>query len=171
MRLADNYRCSPARARASWPYGVVPIHSSPRARHVVIAGGGFAALEAALALRALARQQVRVSLLPPNAAFAYRPSATVDALAGSHLPPSLSTWSLPVYELAFLSAAHAARHGASTEIAVVSPERAPLELFGPHASRLVAGLMADRGIRFIGGTTPHSVRRDGFARDAIRRSA
>jgi sulfide:quinone oxidoreductase len=40
---------------------------------VVIAGGGVAALEAALALRALAGQRVAIKLVAPNAKFRYRP--------------------------------------------------------------------------------------------------
>lgn len=42
---------------------------------VLIAGGGVAALEALLALRALAGARVRVTLLAPDAEFVYRPLA------------------------------------------------------------------------------------------------
>src|SRR5277367_6250766 len=40
---------------------------------VVIAGGGVAALEAALALHALAADRVSIRLVAPNAEFRYRP--------------------------------------------------------------------------------------------------
>jgi sulfide:quinone oxidoreductase len=44
-------------------------------RHVLVAGGGVAALEAALALRALAEDRVAVELLAPETEFTYRPLA------------------------------------------------------------------------------------------------
>lgn len=219
-------------------------------KHVVIAGGGFAALEAMLALQALAKDRVRVTLISPTPVFTHRPAATIEAFTDEppvqydlqkiadelgaryhrtalesvcpaerwvrgesgvtleyhslvvavgararmaipgaltfrdqrDLPrlrillaqiesgsiqrlafavPSQNAWALPVYELAFLSRAHAVRHGVDVEIALVTPERVPLAVFGPEASRLVAGLLSDRGIRFVGSSTPHSVRRDG----------
>ena len=48
---------------------------------VVVAGGGFAALEAVLALRALAGDGVRVTLVSPDPALAYDPAATVEVFA------------------------------------------------------------------------------------------
>lgn len=54
--------------------------SSNRAHpvHVLIAGGGVAALEAALALRALAEDHIRVELLAPEPHFWYRPLAVAE---------------------------------------------------------------------------------------------
>jgi sulfide:quinone oxidoreductase len=52
--------------------------SSPT--HVVVAGGGVAALETALALRALAGDRVSVTIVAPNTFFAYRPIASHDPL-------------------------------------------------------------------------------------------
>ena len=46
--------------------------------NVLIAGGGVAALEAALALRALAEERVRVELLAPEHHFFYRPLAVAE---------------------------------------------------------------------------------------------
>jgi sulfide:quinone oxidoreductase len=223
--------------------------SDARAR-VVIAGGGFAAVEAALALRALAGERAQVTLISPSLRFAYRPAATteafsdappraydLEAIAGElgavcrrdrleavapakklvrlasgarlgydalilalgartragvpgaltfrdqrdvprfrglwreleTLPvarlvfavPSGCTWSLPIYELALLSCAHAAERHAEVEVTVVSPERTPLAVFGAEASRLVADLLAERGVRFVGGAAAYRVRRDG----------
>lgn len=220
--------------------------SAMREKRVVIAGGGFAALEAALALRTLAKELVQLTLIAPSASFAYRPAATIeafgddpplqyglaeiaadlgatyyrDALAavGSQqrrvrlesgisleydylvlavgarasvavpgaltfrdqrdLPrfrilldelvagaigrlvfavPSRDAWSLPVYELALQSALEAARQPADAEIVLVTPEAAPLEVFGAHASRAVGDLLAERDIRFLGSSIPHSV--------------
>jgi hypothetical protein len=45
---------------------------------VLIAGGGVAALEAALALRALAADRVSVELLAPEPEFWYRPLAVAE---------------------------------------------------------------------------------------------
>jgi sulfide:quinone oxidoreductase len=56
-------------------------------------------------------------------------------------------WTLPVYELALLTAAWCAEHGiVGAELAVVTPEAEPLGLFGPAASACVLDLLGDRGI-------------------------
>jgi sulfide:quinone oxidoreductase len=48
---------------------------------VVIAGGGVAALEAALALQALAAEQTTVTVVAPNSEFVYRPLAVREPFA------------------------------------------------------------------------------------------
>jgi sulfide:quinone oxidoreductase len=50
----------------------------PEPLHVLIAGGGVAALEATLALRALAEERVDIELLAPDADFVYRPMAVAE---------------------------------------------------------------------------------------------
>lgn len=55
-----------------------PESSSRALTQVVIAGGGFAALEAMIALRALASERVAVTLISPEPTFLYRPAATVE---------------------------------------------------------------------------------------------
>jgi sulfide:quinone oxidoreductase len=52
--------------------------------HVVIAGGGVAALEAMLALRALAAERVRITLLAPEREFHYRPMAVAEPFTITH---------------------------------------------------------------------------------------
>jgi sulfide:quinone oxidoreductase len=47
-------------------------------QHILVAGGGVAALEAALALRALAEDRVSVELLAPESEFTYRPLAVAE---------------------------------------------------------------------------------------------
>jgi len=231
--------------------GVIAVlASSGEPVRVVIAGGGFAALEAALALRAFAADRVRVTLISPDPVFAYRPTATAEAFvegpplsydleaiasdlgasyhrgrveavasqdryvrlssfarldydalvlaigtrtsaavsgaltfrdqrdvplfqsllqeldAGSvgrlvFAVPSGSSWPLPVYELALLSATHVQQHHVGTEITVVSREQTPLAIFGAEASRLIADLLAGCGVQFIGSSAPRSVRADG----------
>lgn len=49
-----------------------------RPAHVVIAGGGFAALEASAALTALAGGRVRLTVIAPDPTFAYHPAATAE---------------------------------------------------------------------------------------------
>ena len=49
--------------------------------HVLVAGGGVAALEAALALRELAEDRVRVELLAPETHFYYRAMAVAEPFA------------------------------------------------------------------------------------------
>ena len=47
----------------------------------MVAGGGFAALEVVLALRAIAGGAARVSLVSPDPVLAYRPAATLEAFS------------------------------------------------------------------------------------------
>src|SRR5919197_756110 len=55
--------------------------SSP---HIVIAGGGVAALEALIALRELAGDGPRVTLLAPEPDFVYRPMAVAEPFCLGH---------------------------------------------------------------------------------------
>ena len=52
--------------------------------NVLIAGGGVAGLEAALALRDLAAEHVSVTLLTPEEDFVYRPMSTAEPFARGH---------------------------------------------------------------------------------------
>jgi sulfide:quinone oxidoreductase len=204
--------------------------------HVLIAGGGVAALEAALALRALAEDYVSVELLAPEPQFWYRPLAvaepfelgrvehfelsrlaaevgatfspgelvSVDAarrvaytspdgvveyskllIACGAVPepavkgaltfrgpadtakierllaeieagevhrvafavPAGAVWSLPAYELALMTAAWlATRRIGGVEVALVTPENEPLQLFGQEASAAVRTLLEEKRI-------------------------
>jgi sulfide:quinone oxidoreductase len=203
---------------------------------VVIAGGGVAALEAALALRALAEDRVSVEMLAPEPHFWYRPLAVAEPFdlgevrrfelpelaaaagttfslgalagvdagrrlaqtsAGSSIPydvllvacgagptpavpgaltfrgpadtarirtlleeiaagqvwrvafvvPWGAVWSLPIYELALMTAAYLAERGVDgVELAFVTPEEEPLQLFGRAGSEAVRELLEERGI-------------------------
>jgi sulfide:quinone oxidoreductase len=216
---------------------------------VLIAGGGVAALEAMLALRALAEERVDVELLAPEEEFSYLPLAVAEPFGDAHverfelpglaeaagarfrlgaltgvdpdqhraqtsdgarleyealliacgarpqegLPGALTfrgpedvaafagvledlvsgaarsivfalpgglAWTLPLYELALLTAAYLARldvHG--VEIGIVSHEDAPLALFGHPASEAVRGLLDSRGIAFHERSYPALVER------------
>jgi sulfide:quinone oxidoreductase len=66
--------------------------------------------------------------------------------------PAGISWTLPLYELAMLTASHLADRGViGVELTVVTPEADPLALFGPAASRMLRGLLADRGIALKAG--------------------
>src|SRR5205085_1006412 len=70
--------------RRADPWDTVPVHQP---HHVIIAGGGFAAVEAVLALRALAQERVTLELVAADELLRYRPSATgqpfgADEVAG-----------------------------------------------------------------------------------------
>lgn len=204
--------------------------------HVLIAGGGVAALEAALALRALAEDRVSVELLAPEPLFWYRPLAVAEpfrlgsalhfglpelaaaagatfspgalasvdvvrrlaytaagalvpydslliacgAVPGPTIPgaltfrgpadtekvehllaeieagevrrvafavPSGAVWTLPIYELALMTAAWLSQRGLEdVKLALITPEEAPLRVFGPNASNAVQQLLEERGI-------------------------
>jgi sulfide:quinone oxidoreductase len=69
--------------------------------------------------------------------------------------PGGSGWPLPAYELALLSASQLARTGdRGAELMVVTPEDAPLQLFGVRASDQMGQLLAERGIKVITGAHP-----------------
>lgn len=217
---------------------------------MLIAGGGFAAVETMLALRALAPERARVTLISASPVLAYKPAATTEAFdetpprtydlqaiaadagasfrvdrleaVASHdhsvrlvsfaylgydalvlaigartirsIPgavtfrdqrevghirrltselrsgklrriifavPAGCSWPLPLYELALLTATQLREEGTAGEVVLVSPELTPLQVFGAEASRLVADLLSECGVRFIGNSTPESVQRGG----------
>jgi sulfide:quinone oxidoreductase len=69
--------------------------------------------------------------------------------------PAAGAWTLPAYELALMSRASLAERGVGgIELAVVTPEEAPLEMFGPEASEAVAGLLDQADIELHTGLTP-----------------
>jgi NADH dehydrogenase FAD-containing subunit len=55
-----------------------PVMPTSSPLQVLIGGGGVAGLEALLALRDLAGEQVELSLLSPEAEFVYRPMAVAE---------------------------------------------------------------------------------------------
>lgn len=69
--------------------------------------------------------------------------------------PGGCSWALPLYELALLTEAELAKSGVrGAELIVVTPEEAPLRVFGTRASAEVADLLAERGIEVIAGAHP-----------------
>jgi sulfide:quinone oxidoreductase len=211
---------------------------------VVIAGGGVAGLELALALRALVEERVSVEVVAPEQEFTYRPLAVVEPFragevasfplpalvqaAGAELHegavgsvdaarktvttdgggeleydvlavalgarpreavpgaltfrgpqdgpalaalledvvdgrvrrvafavPAGATWPLPLYELALLTETYLADRGTmEVELTLVTPEEAPLAIFGRVASEALDELLESRGIRLRLRSTP-----------------
>src|SRR5690242_11847637 len=88
-----------------------------RGAHVLIAGGGVAALEAAFALRALAGDLVDLELLAPEPRFFYRPQAVFEPFGGvrvqafelSELARGLGAQLTPGDLASVVPAAHVAR--------------------------------------------------------------
>ncbi|MFL5895530.1 MAG: NAD(P)/FAD-dependent oxidoreductase [Thermoleophilaceae bacterium] len=210
--------------------------------HVVVAGGGVAGLEAVMALRELAGDRVRITLVAPDDDFVYRPLTVGDPFAlgsarrvplerfaaefGAELrqdrldsvfpeahtvflaggddltydrlivavgasavpayqhhgttfrgqedveaihglvqdveegyvhrivfvvPPGVA-WSLPLYELALMTARRAFEMEAEVELTFVTPEERPLPVFGPRATADVAARLAKAGIRTVCST-------------------
>ncbi len=60
--------------------------------------------------------------------------------------PSGVTWALPIYEIALMTQRRALELAVEVELTIVTPEEAPLAIFGPIASTAVAELLAARGI-------------------------
>jgi sulfide:quinone oxidoreductase len=63
-------------------------------------------------------------------------------------------WTLPLYELAILTAARLHTRTRRARIVLATPERAPLDAFGAQASAVVRQLLDVHGIEFRGGVRP-----------------
>lgn len=68
--------------------------------------------------------------------------------------PSNVGWTMPLYELALLTATHLADRGGRGSLAIVSPEPSPLPAFGAAVSREVRAVLDRRGIAFHGERMP-----------------
>jgi sulfide:quinone oxidoreductase len=115
---------------------------------LLIATGGHAAdaIHGALTFRGPAEGQIIRALLDDP------PSSLVFAA------PAGATWPLPLYELAWLSAAELRRRNAPTTVTLVTPETVPLALFGESASEFATAELARYGIDLVAGADPVAVR-------------
>jgi sulfide:quinone oxidoreductase len=73
--------------------------------------------------------------------------------------PSERMWPLPLYELALMTVGYLREHAArDVPVWLVTPEEAPLELFGPAATDAVSELLAARGVTLRTSSLPALVR-------------
>jgi sulfide:quinone oxidoreductase len=72
-------------------------------------------------------------------------------------------WTLPLYELALLTAQAIQDEALDGEVTLVTPERRALEVFGPAAHDPVAGALADRDVRLVCDARPRAVTTEGLA--------
>lgn len=70
--------------------------------------------------------------------------------------PSSTAWTLPLYELAFFTAAAAERAGKKVELTIATNETTPLQAFGRRAGESVAQLLRTAGIEFLAVREPLS---------------
>ncbi|HYM58976.1 MAG TPA: FAD-dependent oxidoreductase [Solirubrobacteraceae bacterium] len=69
--------------------------------------------------------------------------------------PSGTAWTLPLYEIALMTARQAwSMSIGRVRFTLVTPEERPLALFGPTASEAIGELLEAHGIEFIGSTYP-----------------
>jgi sulfide:quinone oxidoreductase len=76
--------------------------------------------------------------------------------------PRGSSWPLPLYEIALMSQRRAAQRRIDAKIAVITPESAPLGIFGPAASTAVSELLRARGIELFTDSSVREVKPDGI---------
>src|SRR3954470_23334249 len=111
---------------------------------VLIAGGGFAAIEAMLALRAAAGDDVAIELIAPEPSLAFHPAATAEGFADG---PPLSVPLAPIV-------ADAAAFHRQDRLEAVAPAARSVRLASGARLRydaLVLALGAQRRARVAGG--------------------
>jgi sulfide:quinone oxidoreductase len=75
--------------------------------------------------------------------------------------PSGHSWVLPLYELALFGASELEKsRGVRARLTIVTPEDAPLEVFGRHQAEQMAGLLEERGVAVIAGAESVKVEGD-----------
>jgi sulfide:quinone oxidoreductase len=122
---------------------------------IVAAGGRFKpALEGAITF-------------PSGGAQPFRPDEVLDRAAGkdhrvAFVVPYGVTWSLPLYEIALMTQRRAVERGADVKLAVITPESAPLIVFGTQATAAVGELLHARGIEVIPSSTVRHIDETGI---------
>ena len=76
--------------------------------------------------------------------------------------PAGVTWTLPLYELALLTAREIDEHALAAGVTIVTPEHEPLEVFGHKVSAAVSRLLLDRGVHLERSAHAHAVTRSGI---------
>ena len=104
----------------------------------------------------------RATTFPSGGREPYRADEVLDRAAGkdhrmAFVVPYGVTWSLPLYEIALMTQHRAADRMLDVKIAIVTPESAPLAIFGPAASAVVGELLDARGIDFFPSSTVRAI--------------
>jgi sulfide:quinone oxidoreductase len=144
------------------------------ATNVLIAGGGVVALEAALALRALAKDRVAVELLAPEPAFWYRPLAVAEPFGLAEVKhfglPELASAAGAVFTLGALASVDAGRRIAHTSAGMPIPFDMLVIATGAQPESALPGALTFRGPadgekidRFLAEVASGEVRRVVFA--------
>jgi sulfide:quinone oxidoreductase len=131
------------------------------ASEVVLAGGeqvGFDALLVACGSGARAAVPGALTFRGPPDVDAFR-ALLADVRSGAvadlaFAVPHGVVWELPLYELALLTAAHAAEHGRRPAITLVTPEERALDRFGPAAGAATEAILGEHGIALRPSTFP-----------------
>ena len=138
---------------------------APDAHRVRLGSGTSASYDAlVLAVGARARVGVPGAVTFRDQRDSRRLAALIDGLETTaaarvvFAAPTGVSWTLPLYELALLASSELARRDLLTEIVVITPEDAPLEVFGRSVSRHVASLLSDRAVRRLHGSAQHVAR-------------
>jgi sulfide:quinone oxidoreductase len=137
--------------------GVAAVDAS--ARRIVLRSGDtmhYDTLVLAPGARMLPAFEAALTFSGPGSAAAMR-TLLDDLEEGSarriaFVAPTITGWTLPLYELALLTARHARDRGLQPELALVTPEPRPLALFGDRASTSVAEMLVAAGIEFTGAS-------------------
>jgi sulfide:quinone oxidoreductase len=108
---------------------------------VAVGAGAVPHLPGAVTLRG-ADDAPSVRRIIDEAATRLHPRLTF--VVGSRL-----SWAVPLYELALLAAVELGDRGRRSELSVVTPEAAPLELLGASAGVALSRLLAARGVNVI----------------------
>lgn len=76
--------------------------------------------------------------------------------------PGGVAWPLPLYELALMARRRTLERGMDVKIAIITPESAPLAIFGPTASAAVGELLRARRVDIFPGSTVRSIDEGGI---------
>jgi sulfide:quinone oxidoreductase len=103
----------------------------------------------------------------PSGDQPFRADEVLDRAAGkdhriAFAVPGGVTWSLPLYEIALMTQRRGRERGADVKISLITPESAPLAVFGAEASAAVAEMLRARGIEVFTGSTVREVSATGL---------
>jgi sulfide:quinone oxidoreductase len=98
----------------------------------------------------------------PSPGQAFSPNAVLDSAHDkdhrvAFVVPSRNSWALPLYEIALMTQRRAVERGVDAKIAVVTPESAPLAIFGPAPSATLANLLSARSIELFTDSTVREI--------------